>query len=47
MFRSFCQPLAPSSDAALYNSAGVDCNAPVATTLMNGQPNQTLANSRA
>ena len=47
IFHSCCQPVAPSMRAASYSSSGMACSAPVAITVMKGQPSQMFASHTA
>jgi len=40
--QNFRHAEAPSTSAASYNSAGIDCRPPKATTIIKGNPNQIL-----
>src|ERR1700733_7198338 len=40
--RKRCHRVAPSTSAASSTSFGIDVNAPIVTTIMNGKPSQTF-----
>src|SRR3972149_8658518 len=45
--RNCCQRVAPSTRAASYRSAEIDCNAPREITIMNGTESQALVEMQA